>query len=277
MSRFPWPGERLKPGLMADPTRKLVVRSYAPRRRALLLGAAVCLGVVAAYGAFELGRALAGYDVIEATRAAWAASRRIRALERENAKQRAELAAADVARRVDREGEAQLEHNLADLQGQIARLNQSLAFYRGLVQPDSIVKAKVQQMQIVPLPAPRRFRLKFMLMQVGSPTRAVAGRIALSLLGRRGAEESRLSLAQVSRTPRASLRYSFRDFQNFDVTVRLPPGFAPERIGVVLRDGAGREYRQAFLWRTRGMSAEADGAPHGAINGGGLDVQAKAP
>ncbi len=262
---------------MADPTRQLVVRRYAPKRRALLLGAAIGIAVFGAYAAFELGRAVAGYDVIDATRDAWAASRRIRSLERDNARQRAEIAAADIARRVDRERDAQLERNLADQQGQIARLNQSLAFYRGLVQPDSIVKAKVQQMQIVPLPAPRQFRLKFMLMQVGSPPATVAGRIALTLLGRRGGRESRLSFAQVSRAHRASLRYSFRDFQNFDEVLQLPPGFAPERIGVVLRDGAGREYRQAFLWRTQGLSSEADGAPRGAMKGGRNVQQTQAP
>ena len=261
---------------MADPTRKLVVRSYAPKRRALLLGAAIGIGVLGAYGVFELGRAVAGYDVIDAKRDAWVASRRIRALEREDAKQRAAIAAADIARRVDRERDAQLERNLAELQGQVARLNQSLAFYRGLVQPDSIVKAKVQQMQIVPLPEPRRFRLKFTLMQVGPPAHAVAGRIALTFLGRRAGRDSRLSLAQVSHDRQPSLRYSFRDFQSFDETLRLPPGFAPVRIGVVLRDGAGREYRQAFLWRTQGMSSEADGAPRGAKRGG-LDVQTQAP
>ncbi len=261
---------------MADPTRKLVVRTHAPKRRAILRGAAIGVGALGVYGAFELGRAVAGYDVIEAQRDAWAAGRRIRGLERENAKQRAEIAAADIARRVDRESDAQLERNLAELQGQIARLNQSLAFYRGLVQPDSNVKAKVQQMQIVPLPEAGRFRLKFMLMQVGPPTRPVAGRIALTVLGRRAGRDSRLSLAQVSGGRRASLRYSFRDFQSFDETLRLPPNFAPVRIGVVLRDGAGREYRQAFLWRTQGMSSETDGTPRGAPPGG-LDVQTKTP
>ncbi len=248
---------------MADPTRKPVVRTQAPRRRALLLGAAIGIGALGVYGVFELGRAVAGYDVVEAQRDAWAAGRRIRALERENAKQRAEIAAADIARRVDRESDAQLERNIAELQGQIARLNQSLAFYRGLVQPDSNVKAKVQQMQIVPLPAAGRFRLKFTLMQVGPPARTVAGRIALTFLGRRAGRDVRLSLAQVSRGRGASLRYSFRDFQSFEEMLRLPPHFVPARIDVVLRDGAGREYRQAFLWRTQGMSSETDGAPRG--------------
>jgi hypothetical protein len=36
------------------------------------------------------------------------------------------------------------------MQSQIARLNQDLSFYRGLVQPESVVSVKVQQMQIVP-------------------------------------------------------------------------------------------------------------------------------
>ncbi len=37
-----------------------------------------------------------------------------------------------------------------DMQSQIARLNQDLSFYRGLVQPESLIHVKVQQMQIMP-------------------------------------------------------------------------------------------------------------------------------
>ena len=66
-----------------------------------------------------------------------------------------QLEAAEVARRVDREGYKQVERSLGDMQSQIARLNQDLSFYRGLVQPESLIHVKVQQMQIVPdgLPA----------------------------------------------------------------------------------------------------------------------------
>ena len=79
--------------------------------------------------------------------------RRVRAsasLEAENARQRTQLEAAEVARRVDREGYKQVERSLGDMQSQIARLNQDLSFYRGLVQPESLIHVKVQQMQIVP-------------------------------------------------------------------------------------------------------------------------------
>ena len=73
------------------------------------------------------------------------------------------LRAASIAK-----GYKQVERSLGDMQSQIARLNQDLSFYRGLVQPDSLVHVKVQQMQIVPgrrraRRAPWQYRLKFVL------------------------------------------------------------------------------------------------------------------
>ena len=60
-------------------------------------------------------------------------ARRIRALEARKTKSNArQLEAAEVARRVDREGYKQVERSLGDMQSQIARLNQDLSFYRGL-------------------------------------------------------------------------------------------------------------------------------------------------
>ena len=141
---------------MADLFGKLVVRAYAPKRRAVLLGSAALLAALVLYAAFELGRYEAGFRVVDSVRGALAASARIRELEAENARQRTQLAAADVARRVDREGYKQVERSLGDMQSQIARLNQDLSFYRGLVQPDSLVHVKVQQMQIVPEQPPER-------------------------------------------------------------------------------------------------------------------------
>lgn len=259
---------------MAESFRKLVVRTYAPRRRAVLLGASVAAVLLALYGSFELGRYDAGYRVVDSVRSAWASSRRIRQLEAEAAQQRAQIASAEVARRVDREGNAQLQRSLADLQGQIGRLNQDLAFYRGLVQPDSVVRVKAQQMQILPGAGANRFRLKFVLMQVGKPTGTVAGRVDLAVEGMRAGRPETLKFAQLAAAGGADLSYSFRYFQNFDEALQLPPGFAPSRIDVELHAGRdrGRGYRQAFLWNTQGMSPEADSAPAPGSKGA-ADVQ----
>ena len=99
-------------------------------------------------------------------------------LEAENENQRRQLEAAETARRVDREGYAQVERSLGDMQSQIARLNQDLSFYRGLVQPESLIHVKVQQMQIVPDGPAGQFHLKFVLMQTGKPDKEVVGNAA---------------------------------------------------------------------------------------------------
>jgi hypothetical protein len=250
---------------MADLFGKLVVRSHVPKRRAVLLAAAALLGAVVLYGAFELGRYDAGFRVVDSVRGALSASARIRTLEAEIERQREQLAAADVARRVDREGYKQVERSLGDMQSQIARLTQDLSFYRGLVQPDSLVHVKVQQMQIVPEPAAGQYRLKFVLMQTGKPDNVVAGSAAISIDGLLRGKPMTVSFTQVSINHRSALTYSFRYFQDYDEPVQLPPGFEPTRIGIEIHSGRDvtHGFRQAFVWKAQGMSmeTEAGGGP----------------
>lgn len=266
---------------MADLFGKLVVRSHAPRRRAALLASAALLTLLVLYAAFELGRYDAGFRVVDSVRGALSASSRIAKLEAENVRQREQLAAADVARRVDREGYKQVESSLGDMQSQIARLTQDLSFYRGLVQPDSLVHVKVQQMQIVP-EAAGLYRLKFVLMQTGKPDKVVAGTAAIAIEGLQRNKPISLTFAEVSSNHRSgSLSYSFRYFQDYDEAVQLPPGFEPTRIGIEIRSGrdSTHGFRQAFVWKAQGMSVETEAAG-GPANGnarskGESDVQTK--
>jgi hypothetical protein len=247
---------------MADLFGKLVVRPHAPKRRAVLLGVAVACGLAILYATFELGRYDAGFRVVDSVRGALSASARIRELEVENEKQRGELEAAEVARRVDREGYKQVERSLGDMQSQIARLNQDLSFYRGLVQPDSIIHVKVQQMQIVPEAAAGQYRLKFVLMQTGKPDSTVAGNVALSIDGLLQGKPTSLSFEQVAPSRRHSLAYSFRYFQDYDEAVQVPRGFEPTRVGVEIHGGKDKDpshaFRQAFVWKAQGMSMETE-------------------
>jgi hypothetical protein len=255
---------------------KLVVRPHAPRLRAVLIGLAVLIAAAILYTAFELGRYDAGFRVVDSVRGALSASARIRDLEAQNEQQRSQLAAAEVARRVDREGYKQVERNLGDMQSQIARLNQDLSFYRGLVQPDSIIHVKVQQMQIMPETAAGQFRLKFVLMQTGKPDREVGGSTAIAVDGLLQGKPLTLTFAQVSPTRRVSLAYSFRYFQDYDEPIQLPPGFEPTRVGVEIHSGkdkdASHSFRQAFVWKAQGMSVETEAGVNPAAKGD-VDVQ----
>jgi hypothetical protein len=261
---------------MADSFGKLVVRSHAPRRRAVLLTLSALFGAAILYAAFEFGRYDAGFRVVDSVRGALSASARIRSLEALNAKQRAQLEAAEVERLSEREGYKQVERSLGDMQSQIARLNQDLSFYRGLVQPDSIIHVKVQQMQIVPQTAPGEFHLKFVLMQTGKPDSMVAGSAAISIDGLMQGKPLTLSFAQVTATRRVSLAYSFRYFQDYDEPILLPQGFEPTRVGVEIRSGRDRDvshsFRQAFVWKSQGMSVETEAGANPAGKGD-ADVQ----
>jgi hypothetical protein len=245
---------------MAESSGKLVVRSYAPKRRAVLWGMAVLLAIGILYAAFELGRYDAGFRVVDSVRGALAASARIRSLEAENGNQRRQLEAAETARRVDREGYAQVERSLGDMQSQIARLNQDLSFYRGLVQPESLIHVKVQQMQIIPDTVAGQFHLKFVLMQTGKPDKEVAGNAAITIDGLLQGKPLSLTYAQVAPNHRVSLAYSFKYFQEYNETIELPHGFEPTRVGVEIhsvRDSS-HSSRQAFVWKAQGMSVETE-------------------
>src|SRR6202162_6747740 len=247
---------------MADSFGNLDVRTHAPKRRAVLLGAAVLLALGVLYSAFELGRYDAGFRVVDSVRGAFSASARIRNLEKENERQRTELEAAEVARRVDREGYKQVERSLGDMQSQIARLNQDLSFYRGLVQPDSVIHVKVQQMQIVPETVSGHYHLKFVLMQTGKPDNVVAGSAAIAVEGLLRGKPSSLSFGQVTPNRRASLAYSFGYFQDTDDPIHLPQGFEPTRVEVEIHSSRDRDlshsFRQAFVWKAQGMSVETE-------------------
>ncbi|MDP9089947.1 MAG: hypothetical protein M3O26_14540 [Pseudomonadota bacterium] len=258
---------------MADSFNKLVVRPYAPRRRALLWTSAVLLGIAVLYAVFELGRYEAGFRVVDSVRGALSASRRIRTLEAENENQRRQLEAAETARRVDREGYAQVERSLGDMQSQIARLNQDLSFYRGLVQPETLIHVKVQQMQIIPDGPPGQYHLKFVLMQTGKPDKEVAGRATITLDGLLQGKPLSLTYSQVSPNHRVGLAYSLKYFQEYNEPIQLPLGFEPTRVGVEIHSGKdiNHSFRQAFVWKAQGMSVETE------ANGDGLrgdaDVQ----
>jgi hypothetical protein len=260
---------------MADSFGKLVVRRYAPKRRVVLWGLATLLTLGITYAVFELGRFDAGFRVVDSVRGALSASARIRLLEAQNEDQRRQLEAAETARRVDREGYAQVERSLGDMQSQIARLNQDLSFYRGLVQPESLIHVKVQQMQIIPDAAANQYRLKFVLMQTGKPDKDVTGNAAISIDGLLQGKPLSLSYAQVSPNHRVSLAYSFKYFQEYNELIELPKGFEATRLGVEIHSGrdANHSFRQAFVWKAQGMSVETEANGDAARGDGNVQTE----
>ena len=149
-------------------------------------------------------------------------------LELENKRLHARVAELEMARRLDRDAYGQVETTLGDLQSQLARQSDDLAFYRSIVSPaDGIQGLRIQRFEVLPGVAPREVQLKLTLVQAMRHESIVAGLAQITLLGVKDDVPARFSVGDLLGKPRAELPFSFRYFQTIEQTVVLPEGFEP--------------------------------------------------
>jgi hypothetical protein len=212
--------------------------------------AAVVLGSVTVWGAFEWGRRAGGYDALEADRARRSLASEILRLQTENENLRRELSLMKAAGRVDSEAYGRVSREIDDLHSQIVELNEELAFYRGIMAPgEGQTGLQVQTVQIEPGDGDRVYRVRLVLVQMGRQNRRVSGSVRVAVVGARGTAPVPL---QAPDNEAQDLQFAFRYFQILEGEVVLPEGFQPERLDVHL-DPAGKGQEDVdltFPWQT---------------------------
>jgi hypothetical protein len=229
----------------------LVVR---PRPRVLsiaLLSAAVLIGLFAFYVTYELGRYDAGYD-----RQAVALKRtelqvEIEHLETENRQMRTKLAELDTIRVGRAHEQAEVARAMGDLQAQVARQSQELAFYRGVVaQGAAPLGVKIESLHITAGSRPATFIVHLSLVRSGRADSAAAGTVAFTLDGTSDGAAKALDLPALTADKVHELRYNFRYLQNFEQEIMVPLAFKPDQLSVEVQ--ASRHdiapLAQTFLW-----------------------------
>jgi hypothetical protein len=235
---------------MPTDTQRLVVKRHVPGRTALYWGGCALGALLCLWGAFEAGRMTAGYSVITAER-----ERRAQAAELADATGRlhvleSRLAATEVARRVDKEAYTQVEKSLAELQARVGEQSQELAFYRGIVNPtDGISGMRIQRLQVLPGVAPRRYRVRIVLIQAARQDAMTTAAADLSVDGQRAGRATSLPLSEIGTASRV-LNFSFRYFQEVETEIELPADFLPQRVQVEVRPAKGAaSIRQSYPWK----------------------------
>src|SRR5580693_9534414 len=133
------------------PKPSLVVRKHAPTRRIILITAIVLLGLFTAYVIYELGRYNAGYDRLAVAQQRTEQEVEIEHLEKTNHELRTKLAELDTIRVGRSREQAEVARTIGDLQAQVARESQELAFYRGVVAQGAVtLGVKIEQLRITP-------------------------------------------------------------------------------------------------------------------------------
>jgi len=228
-----------------------VVHARAPALRTALLIAALLVALFALYVVYELGRYNAGYDRQAVAQQRTEFEVRIEQLEKENREMRTQMAELDTFRVGRAQEQAEVARAMGELQAQVARESQELAFYRGLVaQGATSIGLKIEQLRITAGTAPYTYLVHFSLMRSGRADAEAAGTLTLSLDGTAGTEAKSLDFYVLSDGRTRELRYAFRYFQDFDQEIAVPPSFKPEQLQIEVRSGRKdvAALSQSFLW-----------------------------
>jgi len=229
----------------------LVVRQRAPALRTALLITALIVALLTLYVVYELGRYNAGYDRLAAAQQRTALEVRIEHLEKDNRELRTRLAEADTIRAGRAREQAEVARAMGELQAQVARQSQELAFYRGVVaQNANTLGVKIEQLRITAGKRPATFIVHMSLVRSGRADSAVSGTVHLSLDGSYDGSARSLDLPALSGGQVRELRYNFRYLQNFDQELAPPLAFKPEQLVVEVQSGRHdvAPLSQTFLW-----------------------------
>jgi hypothetical protein len=232
-------------------TGQLVVRYYTPKRRRVLTIASVVGGLLLLYGMFELGRLRGGYDFVSALRGREAMTEQMTQLKEENAELRRQIASASLNQQVNRKAYADVEKNLAELQAQVLRQREELAFYRGIVSPeDGIGALRVQRFNVMAAPGENHYKLRLVLVQSMRQDGVVNGTVEMAVSGTRGGKPERLDLESLGAETYSEGRvaFSFRYFQNLEQQIALPLDFEPHSVEVAVRTGRNARIEETYPW-----------------------------
>lgn len=236
---------------MADATPKLVVRAYVPARGWLTIAAVVLLALFGVYVTYEYGRFDAGYDRLAVGQRESEFEVAIERLEKSNRELRVKLAELETQRMGQSQERAEVSRSIGELQAQVAKQAQELAFYRGIVaQGPGVPDVKIQQLRIDPGTEPRRFRLRLTLVQPVRPENVVSGTVAMRVEGTLKTVTTVIDLDRLTGSDRRDVPFTFRYFENIDPEITLPEGFKAERVLVEVRSSRKgiSPLTQTFLW-----------------------------
>jgi hypothetical protein len=235
---------------MAAPQR-LVVRTYAPLRRLLLIGGATAMALFSLFIAFEWGRSNAGFDGRAARLERGELNDEVGKLNDEIGKLRLRIAGYESERVGQTRERTELARSIGDLQAEVARLTSDLAFYRGIVGDKNTVEVlKIQKFKVSRGAAPNEYLLRLELGRPLRPEDLISGRVRMTFEGATAATPVNLDLGAVSSVAGGELPFNYRYLEALEQTIRLPPGFTPARttIEVIPSRKGVNPVRETFLW-----------------------------
>jgi len=222
-----------------------------PLARWLVPAGAVLAAVLLAAYAYHRGQVAGGLDAAQVLIERRELTAKAERLEKQNAELNARVAELEMSRKLDREAYGQVAKTLGELQSQLSRQGDDLAFYRSIVSPaDGIQGLRIQRFAVEPGGGPREFVLKVTLIQAMRHESMASGLAEVVVHGMQGDRPARYSVGELLGRPKAQLPFSFRYFQTLEQAVTLPEGFQAFEAEVQVRSSKLRfPMQQSFPWK----------------------------
>ncbi len=239
---------------MPTDTRRLVIRAHRPWQRRLIWGGVAALALLAVYLAFEIGRRGAGYDSLQAWQQRRALNATIAELQKANAGLRASMAELETGQVSAHREREELARSIGELQSRIARQNQDLTFYRGIVSDSAGgTRVRIHRVVIEPGENSGNYRIRVVLVQTARPEKDVSGTMTLSVAGAEGDKPAEYPLQRLTQQKLERLRFSFRYFEDIEQQIELPAEFRPASVNVEVRAAGrtGEPLSEKFEWRVQ--------------------------
>ena len=215
---------------------KSVVVQDQPVRRWLLIVAIILFIIGVTVASFWFGGKKLGLDHSQLQQRYSESQQKLKALKVQHQLLSQKLANANVGAQVDRQAMESVRIVVREHKQTIAELNEEIAFYKGLMAPTERERGLgIRSWELYPIDE-TRYEYKLVLQQLAVKHSLLKGSVSVELVGRRGVDEVRLSLHQMSdQIIQKDMVLRFKYFQYIEGELQLPEGFVPERVDVLAK------------------------------------------
>jgi hypothetical protein len=212
---------------------ELVVRANAPTRRLILTVSLAVLVLVGLGGAYELGQYRAGYNISAAIQEHARLDGSIKHLQSTNTALQGRIIELQTMDAGHSREDQEVGRTIGDLQAQVARQTEELAFYRAVVAEGApAIGVRVGTVRLAAAKPAGNFVVNVSLVRAGKTDGMTTGNVTLTVDGQDAAGKPATLASQTLVGGTGDVAYDFRYFQDLEHPVALPVGFRPEHLTV---------------------------------------------
>ena len=191
-------------------------------------------GVLLVAAGFSVGRSGLALPLIDGGKGGVSREARIVRLQDTLDAQSREIAALEVGRRVDQQSLAESQRMIGELQSQVARLNQDVEFYRGVLAKE-FGAGSVRVQSVVIRPATRgRFMVEVTIVRAGARDAAHRGAARVTLSGTLRGALVEIPFRELSSAGVREVPFELRYLETLRIPITVPGALRPEALTVEL-------------------------------------------